>query len=75
MKALIRERTCEVLDSLPDGETFNWVDLVSIELTTRMLATLFVFPYEERSKLTRWSDVATAVPGGGVIDTEEQRRE
>ena len=75
MEALIRERTCEVLDSLPEGETFNWVDLVSIELTTRMLATLFDFPYEERSKLTRWSDVATAVHGGGVIDTEEQRRE
>ena len=75
MEALIRERTCEVLDSLPEGETFNWVYLVSIELTTRMLATLFDFPYEERSKLTRWSDVATAVPGGGVIDTEEQRRE
>ncbi|HCG71601.1 MAG TPA: cytochrome P450 [Gammaproteobacteria bacterium] len=75
MEALIRERTCEVLDSLPEGETFDWVDTVSIELTTRMLATLFDFPYEERSKLTRWSDVATAVPGGGVIDTEEQRRE
>lgn len=75
MEALIRERTCEVLDSLPEGESFNWVDRVSIELTTRMLATLFDFPYEERAKLTRWSDVATAVPGGGVIDTEEQRRE
>jgi len=71
---LIRERTAEVLDNLPVGETFNWVDLVSIELTTRMLATLFDFPYEERSKLTRWSDVATAVPGLGVVDTEEQRR-
>jgi cytochrome P450 len=75
MEALIRERTCEVLDSLPEGETFDWVDTVSIELTTRMLATLFDFPYEDRAKLTRWSDVATAVPGGGVIDTEEQRRE
>ncbi|MBT7334767.1 MAG: cytochrome P450 [Gammaproteobacteria bacterium] len=74
MESLIRERTAEVLDALPEGETFNWVDEVSIELTTRMLATLFDFPYEERSKLTRWSDVATAVPGGGVIDTEEQRR-
>ena len=75
MEQLIRERTGNVLDSLPIGETFNWVDKVSIELTTRMLATLFDFPYEERAKLTRWSDVATAVPGGGVIDTEEQRRE
>jgi cytochrome P450 len=71
---LIRKRTREVLDDLPVGETFNWVDAVSIELTTRMLATLFDFPYEERSKLTRWSDVATAIPGMGIIIDEEQRR-
>ena len=75
LEPLIRERTCEVLDSLPEGEAFDWVDTVSIELTTRMLATLFEFPYEERRKLTRWSDVATAVPGTGIVDTEEQRRE
>ena len=34
MEALIRERTVKVLDSLPRGEAFNWVDKVSIELTT-----------------------------------------
>jgi cytochrome P450 len=65
---------CEILDSLPRGETFNWVDKVSIELTTRMLATLFDFPFEERRKLTRWSDVATAAPGTGIVETEDQRR-
>ena len=74
LEPLIRERTREVLDSLPEGETFDWVDTVSIELTTRMLATLFDFPFEERRKLTRWSDVATAVPGTGIVDSEEQRR-
>ena len=73
MEPLIRERTIEVLDSLPIGETFDWVDTVSIELTTRMLATLFEFPFEDRRKLTRWSDVSTAVPGRGIIDTEQQR--
>ena len=71
----IRERTAEVLDSLPEGETFDWVDTVSIELTTRMLATLFDFPFEDRRKLTRWSDVVFAIPGEGVIDSHEQRRE
>ena len=75
MEPLIRERTIEVLDSLPIGETFDWVDTVSIELTTRMLATLFDFPFEDRRKLTRWSDVSTAVPGRGIIDTEQQRIE
>ena len=59
MEGLIRERTCRVLDSLPRNETFNWVDKVSIELTTLMLATLFDFPLEDRRLLTWWSDVAT----------------
>jgi cytochrome P450 len=71
---LIRQRTARVLDSLPRNETFNFVDLVSIELTTQMLATLFDFPFEERRKLTRWSDVSTALPKSGIVDSEEQRR-
>ncbi len=76
MEGLIRERTARVLDSLPEGETFDWVDTVSIELTTMMLATLFDFPFEERRKLTHWSDVATAVPQpGGLIETADERRD
>ena len=75
LEATIRARTQRVLDDLPIGETFDWVDRVSIELTTMMLATLFDFPFEERRRLTRWSDVATAPPGTGIVDTNEQRRE
>ncbi len=62
MEALIRERPCTVLDNLPRNETFDWVDKVSIELTTLMLATLFDFPIEDRRLLTHWSDVATSNP-------------
>ena len=40
-----------------------------------MLATLFDFPFDDRYKLTRWSDVATAVPGAGIVESNEQRRE
>jgi cytochrome P450 len=58
MESLIRERTCLVLNALPRNETFDWVEHVSIKLTTMMLATLFDFPFEERTKLTYWSDVA-----------------
>ncbi|MDE0271779.1 MAG: cytochrome P450, partial [Gammaproteobacteria bacterium] len=61
-KPIIRERVIDILDQLPVGETFNWVDEVSIELTARMLATLFDFPYAERRKLVHWSDLATASP-------------
>lgn len=75
LESTIRTRVCTILDSLPVGETFDWVDNVSIELTTQMLATLFDFPFEDRRKLTRWSDVATGGPETGIVESEEQRRE
>ena len=75
MEETIRRRVQTILEGLPVGETFNWVDEVSIELTTQMLATLFDFPFEDRRKLTRWSDVATADEQSGIIESEEQRRE
>jgi cytochrome P450 len=71
----IRKRSAECLDNLPKNAVFDWVDQVSIELTTQMLAVLFDFPWEDRRKLTRWSDVATTLPGpDGVVATEEDRQ-
>jgi cytochrome P450 len=72
-EGLIRQRTQTLLDSLPLGDEFDWVDNVSIELTTMMLATLFDFPFEDRSKLTRWSDVTTAETGSPIVESQEQR--
>lgn len=70
----IRERVAGILDGLPRNEAFDWVDRVSIEVTTQMLATLFDFPFEERRKLTYWSDVSTMdVHAGGIVDSEEKR--
>ncbi|MFI4975672.1 MAG: cytochrome P450 [Caulobacterales bacterium] len=75
MEPIIRERAAKILDELPRGEVFDWVDRVSIELTTQMLATLFDFPFEERRKLTHWSDVATCFPGPGMIcETEDEKQ-
>lgn len=56
MQDEVRQRTGEVLDSLPVGEAFDWVERLSIELTTGMLAKLFDFPWEDRDKLTLWSN-------------------
>lgn len=75
LEGLIRQRVCTILDSLPRDEEFDWVEKVSIELTTQMLATLFDFPFEDRHKLTYWSDVATAIPGGGIISSYAERDE
>ncbi len=74
LEPIIRERACRILDSLPVGEEFNWVDLVSVELTTQMLATLFDFPFEERRKLTYWSDMATSGELAGGPTPEPVRR-
>lgn len=72
-EGLIRERTQGLLDTLPVGEEFDWVESVSVELTTMMLATLFDFPFEDRHKLTRWSDVATAEADSPIVGSQEQR--
>ena len=66
MAGAIRQRTGELLDTLPVGAEFDWVDTVSVELTTQMLAILFDFPWEDRRKLTFWSDV-----GGDIASTFE----
>ena len=75
LEPLIRERAVDILDNLPVGETFNWVREVSVELTGRMLATLFDFPYAERHRLIHWSDITTAVPkvtGDDTIDMSKR---
>ncbi|GLQ24986.1 cytochrome P450 [Algimonas ampicilliniresistens] len=70
----IRDHVCDILDNLPDGE-FNWVDTVSRELTSRMLATLFDIPQADRYKLTEWSDVATTAEGAGIEDVDAEARQ
>src|SRR5258707_359645 len=75
MEGLIRERTGKVLDELPRNETFDWVDRVSIALTTMMLATLFDYPWDDRRQLTYWSDVAIANVNSpeAPVHSEEER--
>ena len=68
----IRERTAARLDSLPKGEVFDWVSLVSVDLTTDMLAILFDFPWDERHKLPIWSDAITSLD---MIKNRQQERQ
>jgi cytochrome P450 len=77
LEPLIRERAGQILDDLPVGETFNWVEKVSIELTTQMLATLFDFPFEDRHLLPYWSDIimqSEDLAGAKQIDETERRK-
>jgi cytochrome P450 len=75
MAPVIRERAGVILDGLPIGEEFDWVDLVSKELTAMTLATLFDFPFEDRRKLTHWSDMMTNAPGFGPVKSWDHKRD
>ena len=73
LEPLIRQRAGEILDGLPIGEEFDWVDKVSMELTAMTLANLFDFPQEDRRKLTHWSDITGhLVAHGGIPDVPER---
>jgi len=75
LEPMIRQRAAEVLDSLPRIETFDWVEKVSIELTTMMLATLFVFPWKDKHLLTYWSDISiTDINAPGALVTSDEER-
>ena len=75
MSPLVRERAGLILDSLPIGKAFDWVDLVSKELTAMTLATLFDFPFEDRRKLPYWSDMVTNAPGHGPVKSWQHKAE
>ncbi|MEY2943123.1 MAG: hypothetical protein RLY97_1137 [Pseudomonadota bacterium] len=70
----LRQRTADILDSLPVAEEFDWVHAVSIPLTTAMIATLFDFPWDERHKLPEWSDWAAKIDIGPdpVLNAERE---
>ena len=75
LEPLIRTRAAAILDELPVGETFDFVDRVAVELTSQMLATLFDFPFEQRRALPRCSDLILATPApGGIVESEPQRQ-
>jgi cytochrome P450 len=75
MSPIVRERAGKILDSLPIGTPFDWVNLVSKELTAMTLATLFDFPFEERQKLPYWSDMVTNMPGHGAVKSWQHKAE
>jgi len=75
MASIVRERAGAILDGLPIGEPFDWVDLVSKELTAMTLATLFDFPFEQRRKLPYWSDMFMNQPGHGPAKSWQHKAE
>ena len=74
LEGLIRQRVADILDRLPAGETFNWVEEASINLTTQMLATIFDFLFGDRPKLPYCLDMATSLPEATGSDGDVDER-
>ena len=74
LEPLIRERAAKILDELPVGEPFDFVDKVAVELTSQMLATLFDFPFEQRRQLPRCSDLILGQLEPGDVEAEQARQ-
>ena len=73
MRADTQARTAALIDTLPVGKPFDWVEKVSIELTTDMLAILFDFPWEDRHNLTRWSDALGDIESFSTVEERHAR--
>ena len=68
LDAAVKARTAELMDSLPIGETFDWVERVSIPQTLGMLCILFDMPFEEWRDIKRWSDWASSISADNLTD-------
>lgn len=68
LDAAVKARTKELMDSLPIGETFDWVERVSIPQTLGMLCILFDMPFSEWRDIKRWSDWASGVSADNLTD-------
>ncbi|MFI4935934.1 MAG: cytochrome P450 [Caulobacterales bacterium] len=75
LEPLIRERAAKILDELPIGETFDFVDKVAVELTSQMLATLFDFPFEDRRVLPKFSDMLLSAEPRNAEQLAAQQQE
>lgn len=66
--AQVREQTRRLFDGLPVGESFDWVERVSIPQTLGMLCILFDMPFDEWRDIKRWSDWASGVSADNLND-------
>ena len=74
LELYIRAAVKEILDSLTVGETFDWVDKVSMALTSRMLAIMMGMPSSDCGQLLKWTAIAATIPGKGeLFETFEEQ--
>ena len=71
----MRATIAALLDELPRGESFDWAERVSPQITMHMVAALFDWPREDKARLPYWCEVLTATPApDGIVSSFAERQ-
>lgn len=62
MEPTIRETISDICDTVPLNKVFDWVEIVSSEVTNKVLAITLDVPKSDHKSLLKWSEVLTILP-------------
>ncbi len=70
----LRKRTTALIDGMPEGEPFDFVEAFSRDLPLQAICLLLGVPQEERAQLVEWVDHGIAEANGEIIAREDFRK-
>ncbi len=70
----VRDLTAEIMDQVPVGEIFDFVETVARELPLQIICAMLGVPREDRGQLIEWLDKGVVEPSEGIIAVEYFRK-
>ncbi len=70
----LRRRSAALIDAMPEGTPFDFVDAFSRDLPLQAICLLLGVPQEERAQLVEWVDHGIAEANGEIIAREDFRK-
>ena len=71
LEAELRRRMVALIEALPDGEPFDFVEMVSRDLPLQAICLLLGVPQSDRATLAEWVDQGIENSGGEIIGREQ----
>src|SRR5262249_60271255 len=67
LEAELRRRVVALVDALPEGEPFDFVERIARDLPLQAICLLLGVPQEDRAQLAAWVDAGIAMPTPAII--------
>jgi cytochrome P450 len=74
LEAELRRRTVALIEAMPEGEPFDFVERFSRDLPLQAICLLLGVPQEDRAQLAAWVDAGVAAPTPEIIAREYARQ-